>query len=80
MKSSSSCIIIAEKISLLYLILPFGMNPATAQYATISEAEMDPSNALIQYPSWDPKYLHYLNIEILPTEEILGDDIPLEKY
>ena len=49
---ASTCIVIVDEPEFLCLRLPFGTTPAPAEYTTISEAEIDLGNDLLQDRSW----------------------------
>ena len=47
------CIAIVDELAFICLMLPFGTTPVPTEYMTISEAEMDLGNDLLQDQSWD---------------------------
>ena len=67
--TASACIAIVDELAFLCLRLPFGTTHASAEYTTISEAEIDVGKDLLQDQSWDTDDLNSHLISLLPPEE-----------
>ena len=50
---TSTCITIVYNLTLLFLLLPFGMTPATVEYTRVSKAEINLGNDLLREKSQD---------------------------
>ena len=53
MTTVSTCIAIVDELDFICLRLPFGTTTAPAEYTTVSEAEIDLGNDILQDESWD---------------------------
>ena len=56
--TTSTCIVLLDKLAFLCLRLPFGATPTPAEYTTVSEAEIDLGNDILRDESW---YIDDLN-------------------
>ena len=77
--TASTCIAIVDELAFLCLRSPFGTTPAPAEYTTISEAEIDLGNDILQYQSWDTNDLNSPHRSLIPTEEKQQSAIHLAK-
>ena len=67
-KAASTCIAIVDELAFLCLRSLFGTTTAPAEYTTVSEAEIDLGNDLLQDQSWDTDDLNSSHQSLLPPE------------
>ena len=65
-KTALTCIAIVGELYFICLRLPFDITPAPAEYTTISEAEIDLGNDLIQDQYWNTDDLNSPHRSLLP--------------
>ena len=68
-KTASTCIATVDKLDFICLRSPFGTTPEPTEYMTVSEAEIDLGNDLIQDESWDTHDLNSSHQYLLPQED-----------
>ena len=67
--TASTCTEIVDELAFLCLRLPLGTTPAPEEYTTISEAEIDLGNDILQGQSWDTTDLKSPHRSLLPPED-----------
>ena len=72
-----TCIEIFDELASLCLRLPFGTTPAPAEYATVSEAEIDLVIDLLRDESWDTDELNLSHRSLLPQDQKQQPEINL---
>ena len=68
-KTALTCIAIVDKLAFICLRLPIGTTHAPLEYTTISKAEIDLGNDLLQDQSWDTYDLNSPHRSLLSPEE-----------
>ena len=63
------CIAIVDETAFLCLRLTFDTTPAPAEYTTVSEAEIDLGNDLLQNEYWDTDNINSPRLSLLPHED-----------